>query len=187
MLRALQQVSQAVGEAGNVSPDKAGHRVSQTENMEHPYSCGIGPEFIGNSDDNLPPKNDLSQGVAESFPPVNDFNWYTCIANCGYDQFNRGPRLAGPENGGIGGNDRSDHLWPLIIYLLLAIATSGNKKSQISLKEIKWNGMTLSHTLTWSQGGITKLTRKRDLSLLHARLRKSSVVFRSHKEVTMRQ
>ena len=51
MLRALQQVSQAVGEAGNVGPDRDGHRVSQTENMEHPYFFGIGPEFIGNRND----------------------------------------------------------------------------------------------------------------------------------------
>ena len=43
-------------------------------------------------------------------------------------------------------------LWPLSIYLSLAITTSGNKKSQISLKEIKWNGLTLSHTSIWSRG-----------------------------------
>ena len=65
MLRALQQVSQAVGEAGIVGPDRAGHSVSLTENMEHPYSSGIGPEFIRDGNENLPPTNDFSPGVAE--------------------------------------------------------------------------------------------------------------------------
>ena len=110
MLRALQQVSQAVGEAGNVGPDRAGHRISLTGNMEHPYSSGIGPEFIGNCNDNLPSTNELSPGGAEgqSFPPVNDFNWNR--GNGGYDQFNRGPRLACPEYGGIGADDRLEYV-----------------------------------------------------------------------------
>ena len=62
IFRALQHVSQAVGEAGNVGPDRAGHRVSLTENMEHPYSFRIGPEFIGDCNDNLPPANEPRRG-----------------------------------------------------------------------------------------------------------------------------
>ena len=110
MVRALQQVSQAVGETGNVGPNRVGQRVSLTDNMEHPYSSGIDPEFIGNYNDNNPPTNDLSPGEAEgqSFPPVNDFNWYR--GNGDYNQFNRGPRLASPEYGGIGGDDRSEYI-----------------------------------------------------------------------------
>ena len=94
MLRALQQVPQAVGEAGNVGHDKAGHRVSLTDNMEHPYSSRIGPVFIGNYNNNYPPTNDLSPGGAEgqSFQTVNDFNWHR--DNGGYNQFNRRPGLA---------------------------------------------------------------------------------------------
>ena len=65
MLRALQQVSQAVGEAGNVGPNRARHRASPTDNMEHPYSSEIGPEFIGNRNENLPPTNDFSLRDAE--------------------------------------------------------------------------------------------------------------------------
>ena len=78
MLRALQQVSQAVGEAGNVGPNRAGHRASLTDNMECPYFSEIGPEFIGNRNENLPPTNDFSPGGAEgqSLPQENDFNWY---------------------------------------------------------------------------------------------------------------
>ena len=110
MLRALQKVSQAVGEAGNVGPDRAGHRVSLTENIEHPFSSEIGREFMGNCNDNLPPATDLSPGGAESqsFPPVNYFNWYR--GNGDYNQFNRGPRLACLEYGGIGGDDRSEYV-----------------------------------------------------------------------------
>ena len=52
----------------------------------------------------------MSLGGAEgqSFPPVNKFNWYR--VNGGYNQFNRGPRLACPEYGGIGGNDWSEYV-----------------------------------------------------------------------------
>ena len=101
VLRALQQVSQAVGEAGNVGPNRAGHRASLTDNMECPYSSEIGPEFIGNRNENLPPTNDFSQGGAEgqSLPQGNDFNWYR--DNGDYYQFNGGPRLACPEYGEI--------------------------------------------------------------------------------------
>ena len=190
VLIALQQVSQAVGEAGNVGPNRAGHRASLTDNMEHPYSSEICPECIGNRNDNLPPTNDFSPGGAEgqSFPPVNDFSWHR--GNGDYNQFNRGPRLACPEYGEIRRDDRSEylelpqyhsredllrrcdgpfglprqiqahlpnlglhgmdrlamlclHLWPLSIYLSLAIAIHGKKRSQISLKEIRWNGLTL--------------------------------------------
>ena len=110
VLRALQQVSQAVGKEGNVDPNRAGHRASLTGNMERPYSSEIGPEFIGNGIENLPPTNDFSPREAEgqSFPPVNDFNWYR--GNGDYNQFNRGPRLACPEYGEIRGDDRSEYL-----------------------------------------------------------------------------
>ena len=95
MLRALQQVSQAVGETGNVGPNRARHRASLTGNMECPYSSEIGPEFIGNRNENLPPTNGFSPGGAEgqSLPQGNHFfNWYR--DNGDYYQFNRGPRLA---------------------------------------------------------------------------------------------
>ena len=77
MLRALQQLTQAVGEAGNVGPNRAGHRASVTDNMEHPYFSEIGPEFMRNRNKHLPPTNGCSPGGAEgqSFQPVNDFNW----------------------------------------------------------------------------------------------------------------
>ena len=105
VLRALQQVSQAVGKEGNVDPNRAGHRASLTGNMERPYSSEIGPEFIGNGIENLPPTNDFSPRGAEgqSFPPVNDFNWYR--GNGDYNQFNRGPRLACPEYGETRGDE----------------------------------------------------------------------------------
>ena len=94
----------------NVGPNRARHRASLTENMEHPYSYEIGPEFIGNRNDNLPPTNDFSPGGAEgqSFPPVKDFSWHT--GNGYYNQFNRYPRLACPEYGEIRGDDRSEYL-----------------------------------------------------------------------------
>ena len=62
MLRAIQQVNQAVGEAGNVGPNRAGHRASVTDNMEHPYFSEIGPEFMRNRNENLPPTNGCSPG-----------------------------------------------------------------------------------------------------------------------------
>ena len=109
MLRALQLVSQAVL-PGNVDHGGGGHRTSLTENLEHPYSSGIGPEFILNCKDNLPPTSDLSTGGAEGqiFPPVNDFNWHR--GNGGYNQFNSGPGLICPEYGGIGGDDQSEYV-----------------------------------------------------------------------------
>ena len=92
MLRALQQVSQAVGETGNVGPNRVGHRASLTDSMEYPYFSEICPEFMGNRNDNLPPTNDFSPGGAQgrSLPQGNDFNWYR--GNGDYNQFNRGPR-----------------------------------------------------------------------------------------------
>ena len=41
-----EQVSQAVGEAGKVGPDRGGHRISLTENMEHPYSSGVSRNLL---------------------------------------------------------------------------------------------------------------------------------------------
>ena len=77
MLRALQQVSQAVGETGNVGPSRVGHKASLTDNMEYPYFSEIGPEFMGNCNDKLRPTNDFSPGGAhgQSLPQGNDFNW----------------------------------------------------------------------------------------------------------------
>ena len=110
MLRALQQVTQAVGEAGNVGPNRARHRASLTDNMEHPYSSEIGPELIGNCNENLLPTNGFSLGGAEgqSIPQGNDFNWYR--DNGDYYQFKRLPRLACPEYAEIRGDDRSEYL-----------------------------------------------------------------------------
>ena len=236
MLRALQQVTQAVGEAGNVGPNRARHRASLTDNMERPYFSEIGPEFIGNRNENLPPTNDFSpRGVeCQSLPQGDGSNWYR--DNGDYDQFNRGPRLACPEYGEIRGDDRSEYLelpqyhshedlWrvrngPLgpgvtcpsqiqahlrdvglhgidrlvMLCLHLYVApqylpvAGGNKKSPISLREIKWNGLTLSHTSRWLRGGMIGPILKRDFSsqlAFGARPRKSSVASRSHKEVTM--
>ena len=45
-LRALQQVIQAVGQAGSVGPNRVGHRASLTENMAQPYSFEIGPDLL---------------------------------------------------------------------------------------------------------------------------------------------
>ena len=97
MLRALQQVTQAVGEAGNVGPNRARHRASLTDNMEHPYSSEIGPEFIGNRNENLPPTNGFSPGGAEgqSLPHGNDFNWYR--DNGDYYQFNNLAKISLPR------------------------------------------------------------------------------------------
>ena len=61
VLRALQQFSQALGEAGNVGPNRAGHRASLTDHMELPYSSEIGPEFIGNHNKNCLPQMTSAQ------------------------------------------------------------------------------------------------------------------------------
>ena len=56
MTRALEQVSQAVGDPDHVGPDRARHRMLPTENTDHPYSPRICPELIWNGITTLLPQ-----------------------------------------------------------------------------------------------------------------------------------
>ena len=76
MLRALQQVSQTVREGGNVGPDRAGHGVSLTENMWHPYSK---ESLMDNG-------SDVMRLAQRAYPEFN----YTALDQVARDQFVHG-------------------------------------------------------------------------------------------------